>query len=240
MIKVLISRLHLFIFLTTLLFSLTACNKKSQESFKKISQGEIIYTVTYPYFTGSKWVKKLLPNQIKVSFTDKIVETSIKKGNLLESSLLINNEEKTAVGCFSFSGQKFKANFSEGALFDETKEYPKVKDYIFTNEVDTIAGVLCHKVIVVFSDINWSEITLWYTDQIRTLDMNWCTPYEGVQGVLLAYDINRLGLTMRLKAKEIVEKPIDTLKLNWGKGIEEVNVKEFNHRIEEFFSDIIH
>ena len=77
-----------------------------------------------------------------------------------------------------------------------------------TMETKEIAGYKAKKVKVTFDDPKISGYDIYYTDEISIENPNWSNPYTEIKGVLLEFRIRMKGITMIVKAKEVVKKEI--------------------------------
>ena len=79
---------------------------------------------------------------------------------------------------------------------------------IFTPGVDTIAGFRCKEAIAIYNDASKPDMTLYYTDEINMTQPNWCNQFHEIDGVLLAYEIDRYDIRMRFRATSFSEEEV--------------------------------
>jgi hypothetical protein len=104
---------------------------------------------------------------------------------------------------------------------------------LFTNDVDTVAGLPCKRAVAIFDRIEHPEIEIWYTDRIDLSTPNWYGPFAEVPGVLLRYEMMQYGMRMRLDAISVKPGPVDPAKFLHKEEYEQVAPTVMHHEMSE-------
>lgn len=213
-------------------FFLASCGKK------EITEGVIEYEVSYPYLNANDFMVKMLPNKMTMKFKDGKFKTSVTKGKSIRTELISDCKAKTIQTAFQFGTKKICVELTEAEIKSMLKEFPSVT-YIDVNDKDTLVGFDCLKKEAVFENIAYPEAELWYTNDIKIENANWCYPYSDIKGVLLMYEIERYGLRMRLKATKFKEEEIDDSEFNAPSGFKKVALKDFEDEVKKIFGMVL-
>jgi GLPGLI family protein len=119
---------------------------------------------------------------------------------------------------------------------DEVLAQKGTKNYIFTNEIDTIAGFPCKKAIVVFDEIDTKEIEIYYTDRIKMKNANWYNPFKEIPGVMLRYEFDQYDMRMRLEASSVLAREVTDNEFSNLPEFEQVDPIRLQHELEEVLS----
>lgn len=169
-------------------------------------QGLILFDVTYPYLEKTGIMAAMLPNTMEMRFRDNQYVSDLQAGmGLFRMGFISSNETMELKNFLKVGGEKMAVQL--GA--DETKKYlldfPEVT-IIFTDGIDTIAGFPCKQAIAIYNDASKPDMTLYYTDKIKMTRPNWCNQFYEIDGVLLAYEVDRYNIRMRFRAKSFTEE----------------------------------
>jgi len=181
-----------------------ACNKITEQVFdKRMNEGIIEYKISFPELDGESITAALLPDRMTYAFRETGFATQFETaGGMFKNNIIADLDTRTLEHQLKVFRKKLRVNMNEADILKMISKYPKMT-VIKTPDIDTIAGYSCKKALIVFEDIGLSDIEVYYTDQIRMRDPNWCTQYHEIDGVLMAYEIEEFGIRMRLEAIKV-------------------------------------
>lgn len=197
---------HLFIFIA--LVSLSSCGNGAKER----SEGLVTYDITYPVPFEDKWMERLMPSEMEMQFKDGLLKTELSFAvGMIKIAFLSDQKNKKLYELMKFMKKKNYAirNQEEVNLMMSSIPPHKITP---GNATKMIAGYACKNALVeVRNDTTNYEFELWYTEELGSKDLNWCSPFSPIQGVLMEYEIERFDVTMKFTAKsvELMEYPED-------------------------------
>lgn len=196
----------LFLFIIALPCLVISCDKLSKVGSH--GEGRIIYDVSYPYETPSIMMD-LYPKEMMVSFHDDKVHASLKSSyDMLTTDFIIDHSKKEFVQLLKNMSTRSVMHMNElqtAAWFDDIMKYRLEK----TTETRQICGYECVKTIAHPLDTTLPAIEIYSTNALRIEDTNWWNPYRGIEGFMLAYDIEQYGICMRMQARQITFEKVE-------------------------------
>jgi GLPGLI family protein len=200
---------------------------------QKLTEGVIEYALTFPEYDPMSLMADMLPERTTLSFneTQQAAELSAGMG-VFRTSMVVNNESKSMDYHLSVLSKKLVSHLLEKDVALMNKEEAAMA-FIWTDDIDTIAGYPCKKAIAVYDGVDEPEIELWYTDRIQVKDPNWFGPYRNVPGVLLRSTIVQYGMRMHLDAVSITPGPVDPSKFEVKQDHESVPPAVLQHELNE-------
>lgn len=183
---------------------IVACNKISPGSFSgNISEGIIEYKISFPELGDESLTATLMPEIMVYAFKENAFASYFEAaGGVFKNRIIADRNDKTVEHQLKVFRKKVKVMMDETEVLQMLAQYPKMQ-VIETDVVDTIAGYSCKKAIIVFEDVEKSQIDVYYTKEIDMEKPNWCTQYHEIDGVLMAYEIVEFGIRMRLEAVSV-------------------------------------
>lgn len=171
---------------------------------RRINEGLIEYEVTFPYLDDSNnMLASLLPEKMQMYFQkDRYTTELATVGGLFKNRFVASYDERTLVHQLKVFKKKLEASYNKTAVQHQINSLPQLT-IIETNEIDTVAGFPCRKAIGIFDHISLPEMTIYYTDRINIESPNWFNQFSGIDGVLMQYEIEQLGIRMRFRAKSV-------------------------------------
>ncbi|MEP7170164.1 MAG: hypothetical protein ABI855_12395, partial [Bacteroidota bacterium] len=176
-------------------------------SIENISEGEIIYEVSFPDNQAHEISKDLLPAEFVLYFNQNktccefnsvngtINTRMISDTNKLTYSVLVNSKE-----------QKMAKTFTEEYVKENFKNRVPLKIY-FTENKKQIAGIECKEAIC--TDSTENTYSVYYSDNFKINEPNWATSFSEIPGVLMEYNVKINNIAMHLKAKSISSEKTD-------------------------------
>lgn len=167
-------------------------------------EGVITYGITYPVPFDDKWMERLMPKEMDMQFKDGLLKTELSFAvGMIKIAYLSDQKNKKLYELMKFMKKKNYAirNHDEVNLMMNSIPPHKITPSIATK---MIAGYTCKNAIVeVHDDTTNYEFELWYTEELGSPDLNWCSPFSPIQGVLMEYQIERFNVTMKFTAKSV-------------------------------------
>lgn len=197
-----------------------------------VNEGVIKYDITFnEEEKKTNNVIGLLPTEMEQMFKNGNSKCRIEgfMGMFL-TALISNTESKSNSYVFKVMTEKYycSTKFGEPTLGFDPVTGMHLKR---TSERKEIAGYKAYKVKVTFDDPSIEPYDIYYTDEIKIYNPNWSNPYSEIQGVLLEFRVKMKGITMILKAKEVVKKEIPATEFNIPDGFKKVKPVELDSTI---------
>ena len=201
-----------------------------------ISEGIIEYAVSFPNMDPDGIMAGMMPNKTTLKFKDgqEVNELSAGMG-VFKTIISANNNTRHVDYHLSVLGKKLVSTLSNTEV-DELIEQEGTMNYIFTDQVDTIAGYACKKAIVVFDEIDKEEIEIFYTTEIAIPDANWYNPFKKIPGVMLRYEVDQYNLRMRLEANSIMATSVSDEEFKRHEDHEDVIPERIKKEMTEVMS----
>lgn len=172
----------------------------------KISEGVIEYDITYPKLDPNSMMVSSMPNKAYLRFkNDNTVNDMSGMMGLISITYIAKPKEKYVAQTLTLINKKYVSDIS-------TDEMKKLNDSYLSkiehgkNLVD-VAGFKCKEVIAKLQ--NGETIHIYYTNVISIKNPNWSNPYSQIEGVLMDFQMERYGVAMHLKAKQVLAQKID-------------------------------
>lgn len=204
---------------------------------QRIKEGVIQYHVTFPYLEDeNNMMASLLPDKMLMHFkTDQYSTELATVGGLFKNRFVSDQSEKTLIHQLKIFKKKLDTEYDETGVRRQLQTMPQLT-IIETNEIDTVAGFRCRKAIGIFDHISLPEMTILYTDEIKIDNPNWCTQFHPIDGVLLQYEVEQLGIRMRFRAVSVQSLELTDEQLEPEKGYERVSSDRLQVEIEQLLT----
>jgi GLPGLI family protein len=192
-----------FYFLSVLLlFTVSACHY-IKETFIDISEGIIEYNLEYLNPDASFLIGNVYPDKLLYKFKDNNTTTELTAGGgLFATTVLTNYKDKTVHHMVKMINKKYVLNMDSALARTTFEDVPNIY-YTFFDETKDVAGYVCKKAQISFKDNSKPSFFVFYTKEIHIENVNWCTPYDSIDGVLLEYQIKINGIEMKLTANQV-------------------------------------
>jgi hypothetical protein len=181
---------HLFI----LYFILIACSVNGQ-----ITQGRVIYDITYPDFGGDSLILGLLPHKCTAYFNTSNFRMDFNSVAGIKSRILVDNENQVAHFLLNNNGSKSDFIMPIEKQADSDKQ-------TYYNETDTakkmIAGYSCSATKVKAQDGTFYSV--WYTKEIALDNGSWNNQFKSIEGFMMEFTFQESGTTLIMKAGQVI------------------------------------
>lgn len=175
---------------------------------KRISEGEIVYTITYPN-SKNNMMTSLLPTEMVYKFKgDKSISDFNASMGLFGMSIISDYKNKTLTQLVKVLNDKKGISFNQKQVKDLINEEDKMK-IEFTKETKIISGYKCKKAVITFENPSRQGFDIFYTNDLAINNPNWYTIFKDIDGVILEYQISRYNIDMKLTAKTVTQLELD-------------------------------
>jgi len=201
---------------------------------EKINEGRITYSVTFPDIPANSLAHGMLPNEMTLSF--KGSKTMIEVGTMLFSlRKILDSDKKEAIAMLSTSGMPSLAYKITGEELEELISV--IPQYEITIQDETKKIAETEGIKAKAKELTTGSTMEFYCSKNPMGDnLNWCSPFEEVQGVLLEYDYQEGNFPkMRLKVTKIEHIAIDDKTFEYDKeDFNWIDKEKFEEKIKTF------
>jgi hypothetical protein len=183
----------------------------SCDSLSKVGsglEGTIIFDVSYPYEAPTVMMD-LYPKEMTVVFEKHKIHASLKSSyDMLTTDFIVDHSKKEFVQLLKNMSTRSAMRMNESetaAWFDDIIQYRLEK----TPETKQICGYTCSKTIAHPLDASKPSIDIYATTDVGIDDSNWWNPYRGIDGFMMAYEIEQYGICMRMQARQITFEDVE-------------------------------
>lgn len=205
---------------------------KCEEGPAAVNEGVITYDISYPRPIEDKWMEKLMPSEMEMQFKDNNINTELTFGlGMIKIGYITNTEDKHLHEMLKFMRNRNVSHRGVTQVEELIAQIPEHKIELLT-DTKSIAGYLCHKAKVkVKSPAEPYTYDLWYTDQIKIKDPNWCTPFKKIPGVLMEYRVERFNVIMHFTAVEVQKAEIQDTEFLVPKKYKEISIEDMEKNL---------
>ena len=173
------------------------------------SEGVIEYEVSYPYMESGGLMAAAMPNKMVMKFKENRYTSNLEAGwGWVKIGFIADNQQRKLQNILKVASEKLAVNLDETETRQLIQDFPEMT-IIKTGGIDTIAGYPCKEAIAIYNEASLPDITLYYTDAIDLVDPNWCNQFHEIDGVLLAYEVERYNMRMRFRAVSVEATSVD-------------------------------
>lgn len=220
-------------FLLLLCLALASCN--SSVNKKGISEGIIEYKIDYPKMDENDiMLASMMPKNMNMKFKDNNTVSELKTGaGVFQTKFINQNKEKKLIHLVKMVSKKY------GLILDSTEIYESYAKKVdgmkveLTKETKEIAGYKCYKAKITF-DHPENNFDVFYTDEIKIHNPNWCTPFHEIDGVLMEYQLENFNILMRLTAEVVSEVDVEDEEFVMPTDYEEITQSEMEEKFLDF------
>ena len=215
----------------TCTISLLGCDSGTSDG----TEGYIVYDLTYPGFNQDNIFTSMFPNQSTFAFKGSHTRTELKTSMAVFSTILLADVSNKKVVHLVRIGKDYS-----GLEMDSTQvmaEYGRMPEEMRiepTSEFKTIAGYKCQNARVTFAGDSTRSFNLYFTQDIKIPEPNWCTPYHKVKGVLMEARVNKFGIEMEMRAREVHLEPVDDSEFEYDVDYKAITVQEMAEIFQSF------
>lgn len=188
------------------LIILSGCGSGSDSSSdSKVSEGKIVYALTYPQFEEDNIFTSMFPREMSFKFKDNNTKNELKTSMaVFSTSLLANAKEKKVTHLVRIANKYSGLEMDSIQIMKEYGKKPDGMKITLTDSTKEIAGYLCNHARVTFEGDSAKDFDIFYTNDIGVQDPNWCTPFYEIKGVLMEATVNKFNIDMHMIATSVI------------------------------------
>lgn len=224
------NKLSKYISLAIILIVLFSCKSKVH---KQNDEGVIVYDLSFPKI-GSVF---FLPKEMTTHFKKNKTRIEMSAMGFFKIIYIADTEKKEVIKIIEIIGSKYACKFNEEELKEEIASLPTF-DIDYSGDADKILGYNCKKAVITNEETD-EKFAIYYSEELGTKNINWMTPYQEIQALLLNYRYIQNGMEMKLVAKEISKIRVDDIVFKIDKeNYEWLSRKDFDEKIENLMSSV--
>jgi len=199
---------------------------------QKISEGKVIYAITYPDMDLDPQMMAMLPAESVVYFKDHWSRTDMNMGTGIYSVTIINSKTKEVTTLMDMMGTKTATIYTDtDEKNSKGKNKEMVKDFELVDEKKVIAGYPCKKAILKNSD--GTAFDMFYTDNIIS-ESQFAKQWNNFKGFPMEYVIVTSGFNMKLVAKEVSGETVSDTLFTIPPDYKLITQEEFSKMLEGY------
>ncbi|TNF26091.1 MAG: hypothetical protein EP314_06170 [Bacteroidetes bacterium] len=186
-------------------FLWSGCGQGPESGKKRISEGRIVYKLTYPQFEEDNIFTSMFPREMTFKFKDDNTKNELKTSMaVFSTSLIAHSKEKKVIHLVRIANKYSGLEMDSVEIMEEYGKKPAGMKITPTDSTKEIAGFLCHHARVTFEGDSLKDFDIFYTEEIGIHEPNWCTPFHEVKGVLMEATVNKFNIDMHMIATAVV------------------------------------
>jgi hypothetical protein len=214
------------------LLVLYSLNTFAQKSFT----GEITYKITYEGEMINEQVLAILPDQMSLIIKGAKSRTSLKTP-MGDQVTIVNAKKMSVVNLIDMMGRKFAVKLTDQEIKNEQERYHNLKLTPIEEEKE-IAGTLCKRIDVSIDHSDFdgeTQFSAFYTTAFGFENINFSDPlYHDIKGIMLQYESEARGISMRFTAVSMEEKRIEDAEFRIPKGYDLTTKEEMKKSLGGF------
>lgn len=181
---------------------------KSDKDLRKITEGTIVYDISYHSDIASSVPVQFLPKTMVLSFNKEFASYKIE--DMMGVFCITNTtdlSERTHISTIKIFNKKYKY---EGTDNEVPVFFQPQTTYAIENKEDSVslAGISCNKSIVT-NIKEHRNFEVLHSDLFFIKNPNINTPYSEIDGVLMKFEIDLDKMRLTLTAKKIIPSAIN-------------------------------
>ena len=206
------------------------------EDTRVMNEGVIVYEVSFPFDQDNLYIN-IYPREMTFTFKDNKVRAKLASfAEVVCSEFIMDNSNKSFTQYFKVFDEKYKMELDDAGVQKILAELPTF-NLQESNELDSLAGILCQKTFAHFIDRSIQPITLYHTGDIPIDAPNWYNQFSEINEVLLGYEVEQFGKRMELTAKQIRYEPVPDERFNAPNGYADLSFDEMHLKISNLVAE---
>jgi GLPGLI family protein len=192
----------------------------------KISEGKVIYDITYPGTELDQNTLAMMPSESTLYFKKEQSRMEMKTG-MGNMTTISNAKDESAVTLMDMMGNKMAIKMTKE---DMKKEQAKAgndakPDVKITGETKDIAGYKCTKAIVTSAGKDKKSYNAWFTKDIEGANTS-RQKIEGIDGFLMEFQYEQQGMTMKMSVRSVEKQAVDDAMFKIPDGYKEMTMDD--------------
>ena len=167
-------------------------------STAQVSEGTVIYDISYPENRYDSAVMAVLPVECQAYFNKEMVRLDMASGAGVNNRIIVNNSNEEVHVLTEIYGSKTDF-FMSGR--DRAKMADDQFKVTYTDEKKSIAGYPCRKAEV--KSDKGQNYSVWYTSEIAAVNSGLYNQFRGIDGFLLEFEVESGAVKMKMTAREV-------------------------------------
>lgn len=216
-------------FIPVFILLVVSCGKE------KIKQGELEYTIAYPYSDISDFMLAMLPEKMNLVFKGTKMMTTIKKGKLFTTQIITDETDKSIEMRLVLGNEKLIYTVLDANDIEKLKNSQPVYTLSATQEEDSLSGLVAKRYTVDCKTDSVPNGDAWFTEDLAPTNAYWFTSYASVKGVPLAYDVERYDVFMRIESSAFKQREVDEKEFERDERLKLVTFDEYEAEAQALF-----
>ena len=194
-----------FIIIPVVIFLFFSCRETQKNVPSGLTEGSIVYKITYLQETASQQMSFLFPKEMTLFFKNDMQRLSFKGGlGLYNLDIIYGADSDTILTLLDVGILNKKlylpTNNANVFIFSEARNADVI---LIPDENKEIAGVIAKKAILKSLSRDIPDIEIWYSDEVLAELPNKNTPFEKIPGILLESEVEYKNIIFRFQAEKI-------------------------------------
>jgi hypothetical protein len=218
--------------LIVLVITLFSCHSKQNK--QKIAEGEIEYQIDYLDNERDNPFIMLLPRKMITSFSENSSHTLIEGFfGTFKLTYILNSTNMQNYTLLQIMDKKYvyQADINNLAFGYQNMRGIKLD---FDNKKKVIAGYMCKHAQASFPDGKCNSIDVYYTEDIDLLKPNLNNPFREINGVLMEFSVQLVGINMKFTTKKVSKKETNVKLFEIPKGYTRITLHEMEKIVDDF------
>ena len=199
---------------------------------KRISEGKIIYNITYPQNNSSSTISiaSILPSEMVVYFKDNNLRSVIKGSlNFYSIEILSPAKSDTTYTFLRVMNKKvYVASPNKNGIFLFEQLNESKIELINGLEKDFL-GFKCKKALLTLDNKGIEPIEAYYTNMIKVKNPNKNTPFEKIPGVLVEFEVLLKNIRCNISANDIQAVKLENNMFSIAPNYEKITEEEMKN-----------
>jgi GLPGLI family protein len=225
-------KLLYLIIVSVYLLNHLACSNK--QSLPKISEGEIEYQIEYLDDERKNPFIMLLPRQMLTTFSNNSSHTRIEGFfGTFKLTYILNYKQQKNYTLLQIMDKKYvyQADINNLAFGYENMKNIHLN---YTDKQKIIAGFNCKHATAYFFDGLTDTIEIYYTEEIKLDKPNLNNPFRNLNGVLMEFTVNLMGINMKVKTTKVNRKKVNENLYDMPNGYTKITLNEMEKIVNDF------
>lgn len=206
-------------------------------SDNKIQSGIITYDIEYPYNEIDGMMGMMMPKEMTLTFKDGKTMSTIEKGKMFTTKIISDENQRLLEFRLDFGSDVISTHLTPENLdaFIESQIKYTVEGPL---ESDSLLGVSTQKYNIKPQVDSLGTFESLFSMDFSTKNAAWFTSYGQIKGMPLDYYIDRYGIIMHLKARDIQIIEIDDKAFEPQESYEDISYEKFDAKIRDLYTTI--
>ena len=217
-----------YILLPILVFTILGCQPS------KINQGEVEYSITYPYADISPFMEAILPETMTITFLGTKTKTRIARGEIFSTEIISDEANRSIEMRLDFGDKLIYTVLTASEIDKMISSQPAYKIKAIDAK-DSIAGMFAQSYKIDYDGDTLPRSNVWFTEDLTPQNAYWYTSYSSIAGFPLVYDAERYGVIMHVVANKLDKREILSTEFDRDPSLKEVTFEQYEAEVQELF-----